>query len=288
MSDHAVAGFLQHGGETIEAYARSIKLKDKITIIPIGDTHLGSRACDEKRLDRLLKWILDRPDTYVIGMGDYADMVIRQDLKRFSGSCVKEELNDMLDSMLNAQSYLVREKFKPLADAGKILGMAEGNHELSMKQHHSFDLMGDICSVLKVPYLGYSFLYRLTLKKGTTIRNCIIYGHHGHGGGRKAGGHLNRIEDAVTFFDADIFLMGHSHNKIGTRGVRLGITQSGEPKIIHKPVLMARTGTFLKTCIQGTTTYSEKAGYPPTDLGVVRIDLRFQGHSKELDIHVSE
>jgi hypothetical protein len=274
----------------MEAVADRLEFKDSLTLIPIGDIHLGSPACDSQKLSETIKWVLGRPDTYVIGMGDYADLVVRQDLKRFTGSCVSEDMRDWLDGILNQQRRLVVEKFKPLAEAGRLLGLAEGNHEASIKKHHSYDIMKDICSMLETPYLGYSFFYRLTLKKKNlgVKRNLIIYGHHGFGGGRKPGSSVNRLLDSANSYDADIVLSGHDHQKLGKRHIRLGVTQNGEPRIVHKPVVLARTGTFLKTAINGHTTYSEQFGFPPTDTGVVRIDVRIKGRQKELDIHVSE
>lgn len=256
----------------------------------MGDIHLGSRACDEKRLDKLIGWVLNKEDTYVIGMGDYVDGILRQDLKRFMGTAIKEELRDMLDSMINEQTRMVVKKFKSLADEGRLIGMAEGNHEYSIKQHHSYDILKEICSQLSVPFLGYSFFYRLTLKKANTAtkRNLVIYGHHGHGTGRKVGSSTNRLVDGITSYDADVHLMGHDHQKLGKRYIRLGVTSKGNCKLVHKPVVLARTGSFLKTCVVGDTTYAEKAGYPPNDLGVVRIDVRFVGEEKEMDIHISE
>jgi hypothetical protein len=70
--------------------------------------------------------------------------------------------------------------------------------------------------------------------------------------------------------------------------IRLGIDESNPPNIVHKPVIVAATGSYLKTAIKGDTTYSERKGYPPTDLGVIKIKITFIGHDKVLDMHVSE
>jgi predicted phosphodiesterase len=256
----------------------------------MGDIHLGSPACHESKLKDTVRWVLDRPDTYVIGMGDYADLILRQDLKRFTASCVKGESTDFLDNLLNEQTDEVYKLFKPLADAGRLLGLVEGNHESSIKKHHSYDIMRELCRRLDVPYLGFSFFYRLTLKKKSSDirRNLIVYGHHGFGGGRTSGASINKLENMIKSFDADIILSGHDHQKIGKRYVRLSVPIKGEMRVKQKPIVLARTGTFLKTSIPGHTTYSEQFGYPPTDTGVIRIDVRFKGEHKDLDIHVSE
>lgn len=274
----------------MEVASKKISFKDKLRLIPFSDVHLGSRASNEKKFDALIKWVLEKPDTYMIGLGDYADLIIRQDLKRFSGKVAKEELMDMLDSMLNEQRNLVVCKLKPVANAGKLLGLGEGNHEDAVKRHHSYDILKDICKELNVPYLGYSFFYRLTVKKKSRqkTKNVIIYGHHGWGSSRRGGYAMNKRELIMEQYDADIVLFGHDHHKFGRRFIRLGVTSNGETKIIKKPVIIAATGSYLKTIVHGDTTYAEKAGYPPNDIGVVRIDIDLQGRDGDLDMHISE
>jgi hypothetical protein len=224
----------------------------------------------------------------MIGTGDYLDLIVKTDQKRFTGTALDDESLKNIDNLIGFNIDRIVDELRPLKD--KILGLATGNHEEEIKKRHSIDVTKTICDRLDVPYLGYSFFYRLTVKKkrGGLKRNCIIYGHHGFGGGRKPGASVNKLIDAITSYDADIILSGHDHYKIGTRHTRMGITPSGKPKLVRKPVVVARTGTFLKTCMEGDITYSERMGYPPTDLGVVRIDISFQGRDKELDIHVSE
>ena len=273
----------------MEVAARDITFNNYLTIVPISDLHLGSSACDVTKLEATRKWVLEKPDRLVIGVGDYADLILRQDMKRFEAGCTNIKAKD-LDQMLNIQRDMVIDFFKPLADAGRLLGLGEGNHEYEMHRRHSFDLMSDVCKKLKVPNIGYSFFYRLSLKKkrGGVVRNCVIYGHHGFGGGRKPGASINKLVDMSTVYDADIIISGHDHYKLGKRLIRLCVTPSGKPRIINKPVVIARTGTFLRTSIEGFTTYSEKNGFPPTDTGNVRIYINFKGHEKNLDIHVSE
>jgi hypothetical protein len=275
----------------LETALRRINFKETFTIIPLGDLHLSARACAEKQLNRLIQYVLNKEDCYIIGMGDYSDLIVRQDVKRFMGSCGKRELNDLLDSALNEQRNAVIKKLKPLADEGKILGLGEGNHEYDIKKFHSFDVMQDICSALKVPYLGTSYFYRLILtkKRMGSKRAVTIWGHHGFGqGGYTIGGAVNKRVRMFQYYDADIILMGHDHQKFGTRMIRLCIDESDPPRIVHKPVIVGATGSYLKTAIKGDTTYSERKGYPPTDLGVIKIKITFTGHEKNLDIHVSE
>ena len=275
----------------MEVLAKSIKFSKKLRIIPVGDIHWGNPACDTKKIDQLLNWILKKEDTYMIGVGDYCDGITWQD-KRFSGKLTADAMDD-LTYTLNRERDKIVDKLTPLAEAGKIIGLGEGNHEESLGKRYSYNMMGDVCSkrFLNVKYLGYSPLTRLSLEKKSNpgkIRNVIIYMHHGWGGGRKPGASINKLVDAIASYDCDIVISGHDHGKVGSRWPRLGITPRGKPELVYKTVILARSGTFLRTNALGYTTYSEKFGYPPSDLGVVKINIEFKGKDKRLSMHVSE
>lgn len=274
----------------MEVVANKVDFKKKFTLVPISDIHLGGRSTVDRKFRRLVKWVLNKDDTYVIILGDTVDAVIRQDLRRFTGKKVTDELLNQLDSALNYYRDLAVRELKPLADNGRILGIGEGNHEDALKKHHSFDIVSDICRELKTPFLGYSFLYRLTLNKiNRATKNVIIYGHHGWGSSRKTGGAINKRENLAANFEADIMLMGHDHHKFGERVIRLAVTPRGKPKLVHKPMIVAATGSFQRAYAEGETTYAERMGFPPNDIGVVRIDIDIQGETnKKIDMHISE
>ena len=66
-------------------------------------------------------------------------------------------------------------------------------------------------------------------------------------------------------WDADIYMFGHVHKKQADRMPRLGL-QAG--KLVSKPQLLVLCGTYLKTFTDTQeSTYSERAGYPPTEIG---------------------
>lgn len=223
-------------------------------------------------------------------MGDYGDFITKADTKRFMGSAIKKEDRESIDEIIDIQVQRIVDKFMPIKH--KILGLCEGNHEWEMRHRHSTNIVKRVCKELGVPFLGYSFFYRMVLKNtvGHT-RNVIVYGHHGFGGGRTKGGTVNNIENLIKSYDADIYLMGHVHKKFGTRSIRLGMSERGKDKLHHKPMVVAATGTFMKTSVPGDLTYSEKFGYPPTDLGVVKIDITMKRDGEQrrvVDLHVSE
>jgi hypothetical protein len=285
----------------MEVAATFIEFKDTFKLIPLFDMHIGAAACDENKLDRTIKQILDTPDCYTIIGGDMADAILRQDFKRYMHGCANQEISDALDDALNITTRQVIDKLKALAEAGKILGVMSGNHEISMQKHHSYNLTRAVCEGLNsisdthIPQLGYSCLYRITLKSAdtSTKRNWVLYAHHGFGGGRKKGSSINNLIGLQESIEADCYIMGHDHKKIATRGTRLSITGRGEPRLVAKSVAFVRAGTFLKSYLDGgKVTYSEQAGYPPVPTGSVKIEVsmgRRDGQDqRELETRVQE
>ena len=62
------------------------------------------------------------------------------------------------------------------------------------------------------------------------------------------------------------------HRKQSDRIPRLGVV--GET-LVSKPIMLGMCGTFLKTYSKGTdATYSEKKGYPPVEIGGLRLNIK--------------
>jgi hypothetical protein len=123
-----------------------------------------------------------------------------------------------------------------------------------------------------VPYLGYSGLFRLDFREPTGRgRTVVIRYHHGWASGRTPGGQLTgNVKDCLNW-DADVYLYGHGHALHTYSIPRLGL--SGE-KLVSRDLTVCLCGTFLKTYIEGSTTYSERKGYPPISVGSPRIFIR--------------
>jgi len=83
-------------------------------------------------------------------------------------------------------------------------------------------------------------------------------------------------------YDFDIAVTGHDHQKMIKKMVRLGITNNGSARLVTKPIMLAKTGTFMKTVSKGDMSYSERAGYVPVDIGTVQIKVKIEGKKHNL------
>ena len=237
---------------------RTIPLGDKqeIEIAPFGDLHLGNKNCRLDKFKRFLKWAQEKDNVYLIGMGDLLECILPSD-PRFESDDVYETLDDLREELIQI--------LEPVKD--KIITLLQGNHEHKLKKSGYGCPIKYISKKLGVRYGGLSAYIKLKATPKTHRRSLIVWTHHGWFSGRKRGSKVNNLEDNLAYYDADVYLCGHSHDLWATRKSRIHWGGS-------RDVIFANTGSFVETATIGTTNYSERANYPPQKLGVVKVIWR--------------
>ncbi len=248
----------------IEEKKIEYKYGDVIKIKPLFDVHLGNNYCDKQACK---KYLADSDEnTYFIGGGDLLDSIVVTDpryAKHADGT-----LGDIIDDQVD----MAVEILEPYKD--RIIGIGKGNHEEQIVKRCGTDPIRTICQRLGVTHLGLSGLIRLVFtENGSRGRTVIVRWHHGWGGGaRTLGASITRYSKDMMYWDADLYLYGHDHQRKMDRIERMGL--SGK-KLIAKPKVLVVCGTFLKTFSESTdTSYSELKGYPPTSIGGVNINIK--------------
>jgi predicted MPP superfamily phosphohydrolase len=242
-----------------------VKKAEQIEIIPLGDIHYGSSNCNLKYLKSTLQYIADTPNCYMIGMGDYFDCVIPKD-PRFDPSQEYNFIDESYD--------VIKKLFEPVKE--KILCLLIGNHEYHLVTDGYANLANRLATELRTAYAGFSsFLQVETNEK--PVRKIVFYLHHGWFSGRQVGSKANNIINLMRDYEADCYLVGHSHDLFGIRRVRISFNNT-------RKIIFANTGSFLETATWGTSGYGERAGYPPQKLGVIKL----KWYPDKEDIHISE
>lgn len=261
--------------------------KEWFYLIPIGDTHIGNMGFDEEKLRKLVKWISEKKNVYWMGMGDYCECINYTD-KRFDPQQVPPWLRDKMDNMISSQVAKFVEILKPIKD--KCLGLHEGNHDKKIRIKNQYDVVYEIWRAFGIKDLPMlkdaaitrlQFLTHYTSKKSPSY-TFDIFSVHGNTGGRMGGAKVNRLEQLIGFFEADIYLMAHSHIKLTESKMLLYADSNMNLK--YRKKILAVTGCFLNGYTQGSTSYVEKMMLPPTCTGVVKIML----NPRKKDIHISE
>lgn len=218
----------------------------------LSDMHIGDPHADLPKLKRIIDFIKNSPNMYVILLGD----ILNTALKTSKSDIYSETLN-----IMDTQK-LALELLTPIKD--KILAMTPGNHENRVWREVGVDL-----SLWLAEKLGLQEKYRnngiaLTIQFGSDNNGrpyrLNIFGQHGaYGGGRRLGAAMNALEDLDGIVcNADIYIRAHTHQNI--QGARKVFTFNENGNITYQnkyyynsPSVMTYGG------------YAYDKGYRPTD-----------------------
>jgi len=228
------------------------KIDDDVDLRPLGGVHIGNVGFDENAFQRNIDYIANTVNTYTIGMGDFIDNVTA-----YRGGMVDKRWNpETVDpSLITTEKQIERFVALWTPIAGKTTGLHAGNHEWATINQQRF--INDFCKPFGLPYLGRMAYTCLNFKhKNKTIRDYLIFSIHGGFAGGRSGGIINRLEDLTTNFDADVYLMGHTHDTLLKTTERLYYNDQTNDMTIRKCIL-GNTGTFLSGYKKGVDGYAE-------------------------------
>jgi len=269
----------------MELLAHEIKYPSRsntIELYGIGDVHLGSAGSDKVKLQAKIQEIKDNPHAYWIGMGDYCECINPTD-KRFDPYSIDPEYTlKSLTNLISKQRDDIAAYFEPIKH--KCICLLAGNHEETARLHFYRDVTLELCSRLKVRYGGYDAFIKLSMKRIKDVWAITLYVSHGFGSSRKSGAKVNRIEDVMDTWDADIVMLAHEHQKIACPPrLRMKLVGDKDPlytnrddrglriEVRHQVGVM--TGSFLQAYVPGAMNYGEKKLYRPNALGTPTIQI---------------
>jgi hypothetical protein len=267
---------------------------DVFKLFNISDVHLMAKGCSEKTFRADMQNITNDPHALWVGGGDYADFIGYRD-KRFDPDAVCEDVSvKELADMGRAGMHRFVDIVRPAAPG--CLGLILGNHEQKYELATEHEVLNSwACEELGVKYFGYCAMFHLAFYRtpqkmpdgrkwmpyppkrnsSTTTVSYTVFLHHGAGYAATPGGKMNKLIQFMQSFQADIYMLGHVHDKVSRKEPMLGINALGTDIIQHER-LGVISGSYLRTYTSGYTSYGEMKGYRPTSLGpaVVEIDLR--------------
>lgn len=205
-------------------------------------------------------YILDHDDTYAICMGDLTETATRYSI----GAGVYEQQMDP-----DTQIDVMVEILKPLADAGKLIGIHGGNHEYRGVIVGGTNPARGIANILRVPYLGFQAFHVVKVAKQV----YIIMSFHGTGSGRTKGSKIEKLLALSKIADCDVYIMGHHHTLDYTTQLMYKVDVSTGNLIPHVRHFVC-TGSLLGYF----NNYSEMQGLQPTLPGLVKIQLSAKNH----------
>lgn len=260
------------------------RMPKDFNIYQLGDSHEGTVAQARHSLLNAIKIIKDDPVGYAVFVGD---------------ECEGRAVDDpRYDSDVNTtpvpfrQAEQVIEDFQPIKK--KILVWLEGNHNLYAKRY--VDLTKHITRQLDVPYGTWTAKIQFTDKKGNKFfKGYYTHGLDGAGPARSRAGTpsrraFNEAESLKNLLypladDCLYYGCGHYHRQIvydPSLGKELLLSDDGNTikqswsEVGDGPdtKYYACSGAFFRQFVRGVSTYSERAGYRPTDIGMIRTEVR--------------
>jgi UDP-2,3-diacylglucosamine pyrophosphatase LpxH len=254
-------------------------MKDKIKVKPIMDLHKGDKTCDIRAFKEFIK---DRDEyTYFYTNGDLWDAIFFRD-KRFKASGHdKTDRDDPIDEEVEEMVELL----SPIKD--RLICIGHGNHEETVLKMCHTHMSKRLAKALDVPYLGYSFWFRLLItQNGNRTRKVDFFSTHGFGGGtRTEGGSITKYSKFADRFECDIMVAGHDHRKQYVRYPIMAISGEKDVKLIAKPKLVCLGGSWKKAYSSDTsTTWEETKGFAGSEIGGVTIEIKVKDNGVGLSV----
>lgn len=272
-----------------ESHSRSIR------IMPFGDLQKGEPGFNKELWQEWKRQALSDPNAYLIGMGDYLDK-FRPTIRHAVDSILikDQEAKHQFDEMIMEDMQKFAEELKPFKH--RIIGLHTGHHKIDFSAGgiNSDQYLGQL---LGCKYLGFLSFINLVIARGNPekksklnkkpIRVSVkIFSTHGCGGSSFSHSDMANLERKIMpFWDADIFLRGHSAKVYAAAGAplfKLSRGRNGTPPKIRRHVRwIINTGGFMEGYVRNATTYVEEKNLPPAALGWVTIEIRVQDHALE-------
>lgn len=257
---------------------------DTWPLYTIGDCHIGNAGCSVEHLAADVDRVASNPNARAVLMGDLADYVgpadRRWDAANITPSARVKDLADWGQYLAG----MVVKTFKPIAK--QIIGALSGNHESTFQARQAQQCHAWTCQELGVKDLGYSCFIDLAFRRACKSRSAAspnsrryrLFCHHGAGAAATAGGKMNRLVSFMSANEADLFLVGHVHERDVKRLETLAANDTCT-ELTSRKKLGLFTGTYLRTYHVGENAgYGERAGYRPVPLGCSVVEFQPFGH----------
>ena len=195
----------------------------EVHIYGLADWHVGSKECNMEMIEKQIKAILKDKCAYVTVAGD----LLNNGLKQSRTNSYEEILS------VPAQKEKVYELLKPLAEAGKILCITDGNHEYRSVREVGVSPLYDIACRLRLedvfrPYMCLLMVQFGKCSFGRPTSKNTYFGMVIHGASRN-----KHRKFEMTVEPLDFCVSGHTHQpEMASRG-KIRIDARGTAKQVN-------------------------------------------------------
>lgn len=242
-----------------------------INLYVFGDVHRFAKGCVEDKWLQFLDTAKRDTNTLFLGMGDYDDFASLSEREILLNPGLHDDTRWTIDDIYTKRIMQFVNEIRFMKT--KLIGLLEGNH------YGVFSMGGmtttqEMCNMMKCRYLGVNSFIRLSFIHGSKRTSLDIFAHHGKGAARLIGSSLNSVEHMVSNAEADIYLMGHDHQRNAGKLSRLHLQNGGDGLVLKdKTMIIARTGSFLRGYMPDHQSYVTRGAMKPSDIGYLKLIL---------------
>lgn len=187
------------------------------------------------------KAVLSGPSNYVLLLGDQFEGTRTSFRAHIRGYSKDRNSQSSIDTLVEREVQDLADELEPIKD--RIIGVLMGNHYYEFCSSITSDQL--LCQKLGVPFLGCETGIRLDCKKSGKQRAILKIAAHHHGGssgGKTFSGDANSLHKFEQAWDADCYLLGHTHKTLAFQTAHRTIADRGEPQDTTRRRLFVRCG----------------------------------------------
>jgi predicted MPP superfamily phosphohydrolase len=256
-----------------------------LSLFFLSDIHMGSghhaKKSFQKAVQLIRKTELSGRTVRVLGGGDYIDAIVHTDRKRFDPKDFPDDMtvSDLAD-LPRIQFGKLLTALKPIAHL--VRWAVPGNHEGSVSKYSQNAVFKSFCEDLPdCTALGYSAFIRLSLVRAEDSKQAVarhVFTTHGSGGGGFREGYaINNMMDIFRKYEADLYLMGHTHKMAEFRMEYVYPTKNNN--IGTRVRWYGNGGCFLNTLVKGKPGYFEGRKGTMSDIGMLEWKFDWNSHT---------
>ena len=258
-------------------------------IIFFGDVHRDAPLHALEKWQADLDYWRSLKDVYFFGMGDYLDSTSTTERE-----CLGSISSKMHETFRNDVQALQLAKVELMAKEltfmrGRIIGLLNGNHYFQFQS----GITGDqkLCELLGTKYLGVSSFVRLRFSQSGRFFTRDVFAHHGQGAARMVGGSLNRVAQMAEGAEADIYAMGHDHQRAAVPGTpRMFLAHDSRnvsQRLCERETWNIRSGSYLVGTKPNCVSYNVDAQRANRNLGHVELQITLHdNHHKNASLEI--
>ena len=271
----------------IDLHEHGLKKDDTIDLEGFSDIHKDGLDHKEDLFNHRMDAVIGEPSRFTFFGGDMLDAITPKDKRWQRESVVETSLEQQKENFILSTLKLTKLhkklKAKSKYGTGKILWGLAGNHEYNNREidqtwiKHFFEgIKGEEgydkgLAGLGVDYMGSRAMIGFEiLWKGKPIRRWTILSVHGFGGGSNA---YTPLQNLKFNHDADVYLMGHLHQKISMEEMKLKFDFT-EKKAVLKKIVLGNTGSFTDSIKEGFDQWFDRRNkLIPSSAGTITVSF---------------